>query len=1737
MKVLQWAIDRWLMQGLLTSILTGVGFLVISFTIEYVKRIRKERQAKEQEIFLQRLLYGEQVLEWSNGTVRTRGKRKCLIGNKRSTPRGHLLFEHYKQTGGFLGVGQGYYSRLNEARRRVVENLQDRSTAAAISRASWCGGPSSQTAKSTTSVDDEVTSLEWDTGLSGTKAINQLLSPTSCSGISELGPKEFSGSVSNNAATNNSDIRLWSTPAKDNRVKEAPTELGTNLCHRAVKEHPHLAPFLRRDALKAAHAVEKEGTKCEQKKQRRALYRSREKVAKRSESSRPRGKQEDHEVKASASIQNLETVCTDDNKIGAKNESLDNLHRATNNKKKTKKREMGHQQMPIANCSKTKTGQKEETGNICPLTVETVALLQKSLSKGEKSSSTKCKNKVAAKYEKSSIVKPTKSEISSRRSSPQHPHQRPFNSTSLQNLPKYSFSRRSVRSNNLAGTSKSQTTGMVGRRRRSRSGSPTPKAKGQKKLRSKIDYHKPQELNVATDCGRTRSASTLIQKINHGFEVKQMDVKNKEVKECSISNEEGVEKSPIFPKHSESVSPTNTQFEEQENKDMVSSSISGYIRSLVFGDKIATQRDLETMEDAYIPNPRNCFITHNSPMTTIEEAPGASTSRSASDDTCKNVNDLENVTITQDFIHTQLGIPIAEGDADGNGAVEFICKEGRIPESNLCLEDGVSKTGTKAKKKSSCKRKVSPKHNVGRTINKTNTEKTMLTHMSRPRKKVVGVRSNLHKSASPEKKKSQNDKVQSQFNSPTRIRRNRSKHSRSPETSDKRASKLPSLNKRALPKRKPFVKSYMLNTVSSCGAVDSIKHSDRERCQSVDDSKPCGSNVHKTKRSKSEIAKKLRSKQHSQPSKKTASKLHSPKTLKNATDLRKTDLDNGSEGKKNEKAEEEIEHLKISGPQKSKVVKNATSSKKEDNVPEQLKAEKNNLSSSDFKVDLSSSTKTGKESNVTRRSSSHYPVSSNAQEVARNLKVVKERIKSRRTASKMLDNYDIEIKKEEVLGSVVSLVTYHRKKKIGLNHKSPKGKSNKKCNDRIKTVSPQEGLSLVEPCSDIAVNSVSKYSIEQGSKHSDLFANVYPGPPVESNTASESEHYTSMSGSYSLCTHYRDGTKHNADKVGHGCTPTPRILSLRPSVLDDVVKNLGSPGEQQRPQQPMLLGEHLEDRKHPTSTKLKSELWSSSASPFVTKPLNNATNTFEKQLSPQISAGQENSNTLQNYQDDFYTANDKFQPQQNSESLKNDSYASVTVLKDDEYPISKSKLPDELRLRIESDEVMDVVPNHNDSDMQLTCPLVPIEDHSTIGFVDIHSGSLPGLETLEKENKKQSILHSSIDIQYPTSCLNESEIKIDSTIQSELNIPRTETTIRNNSATPKATCLNRVNAERCAGLREEKGVANTNQIQANGNNSLIKSIARKLIPGKCQKEVADDKSGERFNTAGNTNSKIKVAESKKDIVSVPNYQRISFIKGKNLQCNTNRNTARNSKDTTVSKQACFGQAKISKTSKTLAESEKKNSLLLSVNRTTPVKRQELNVGINQSMTQAPATRSRMNKGSKVERYTDKDTISDFDLNPNDKHALQHKKKLRDKKPVSSDDTQNCSCQEKCEKQGKIPDTSTVDSFTFQVQNFSEKASLALSQPPDGNSAYVGASNNEKESDQKQPLPVQSFVSVNSKPRESAKHVFGSNATFALRSFDTAGPMNCGHVEPKVSNYRLTGDHFRKYRQRKDSDDD
>lgn len=1774
MKVLEWTIDKWLMQGLLTSILTGVGFLVISFTIEYIKRFRKGRQAREQEIFLQRILCGEPVLEWSNGTVCARNRKEPLLGTRHSVPRGHMLFEQYKRAGNFLGVGQGYYSWVNETRRKLA--VEDKSMAAVISRVSWGGGPAShaQGGASSTSVDDEITSLEWDTGKSIVATVHDYLSPTNVSAISDQGVKEYSGSNSNNAVAKQ-EIRLWSThTAEKSREKGVKLDVeGEDMLARALREHAYLAPYLRQDVLEAAQNMERE--KANIKKGRKiSCSGSKEKVAvisdespskklnkKRNESKLkhgPSSEKSEHQNREIAQEVKASLFMVERKPISLEGKPT---------KVKTDKQ-----------LTKRTSPQKREAAFFFNPNIEARHTFRRALLRRE-SSDMKTRTKLSPLVRGSSIgAKVTRSDISARRAHSQVKQN--VSCASLRSLPCMQISAvksSSTANNTVVGVSprksKTQATGLRGKCRLSKKekAKSTPKRAKSPKVKKQIENQKAADSEMETKKLPLEQKSTPIL-----FAQNMTDCEMSNVEPNFVPYQENVEQSYISPKYSETTSPNQgtkiSRFDEDENKDAVSSSISGYIRTLVFGDPLVQRGD-----SSQVSGPRNVLLMPNSPMTTIAEAPYGSCAISSSSGTYQNI--LENPKLPQTNENTLLlnhGTAEREMIARNKEDVSMVTDQS-TSDFLSCSRDVVDNAVSKPTRSSSEKRSIPEK-----------AKKSPVRPNIKSKRKKKRSRSNSFDSAVTREKRAGSIKSLSNLPPPTSPKiKNTKQLNRSQKVESDTSSTCPVRRAPKNATRKPFSKRSLLRKESSDGSEFITKLGHGEKSGDVETHKKRAGrsidNIKKEKLSALQTVDKLNHQENSHPKRKEKILSDSQSTVDDFNFLHIMKVFKDKKGKETgRRVNKELKSERILSPKNLKENtksdlshKNTKASQKQNRHSSKLKVRNDSLHPG---LNVNIARKKDKDVSTVSKLSSNHSGISDTKEVYRISKKLKEKKKRQQAASKMLDNYNIEIKKEEVLGSVVSLVTYHPKKPTGAPSKGFQDLNlfvvdqSKNCIDDLKRKGDSPQVQRIGDQQYRANTLVGDFESNHSILQSPEDKSEVPYPSIEFDTDSESElTYTSKYGRYSLCLHDPDGPKKKTCTTEEEITSVGRSFLLRPSALDDVVKNMETQAKQQRfeenGQSPHRKSEDVGCSSLLPSLKgLKKNISSpdyllaTDSAEFGSRTIKSITTSNESEtrnvgvhqsLKPtdsqtfQVDLSGEEALTLQTkgHSPDKALSSTNQKMLVNSSSISNEVFYSGfsntegKIMLDTTFLFLENETSGEGM--VDAKEITSPLESYD-----INC--VSIKPNASTEKIFPESDQTQCLDSLKTDDENQCA-----GISYQP---NISEVKKESP-KVIGNIKMVESEAMSSGlnvfeVTAKTHCEKNIESEAIErNVRSEKGLQNfvSEESEKEKSSSSVVHVNRNKSPRKSRRQTLDksaymkEKSKVKSNSGHPNNETPSKEESKKknfgskDRKSPQITQKHScFSEERNDKMHAtssahspNKGKLRNFFKKPVLQKPFQGYTETIANLKELSENAIKKSLVhqrLCVNRTSPVKIHEL---VRRKIQEdIPVVGAQDNFFPKSDSSTaepleaSSDTVKSRELSLTSNEIVIEPKK-REAYEKNHDHT------------GQI-NLHDIKYQSPQVRPEAAKLIKAL----DGTATPLKARDT-KATENRSSKPSFSHSPVNGS-KQKAAHIFGSNASFSVDSFRTAcPPSTVAPVEPavKVSNYRLAGDHFRTYRQRKESDEE
>ena len=1608
------------------------------------------------------------------------------------------------------------------------------------------------------------------------------------------------------------------------------TELAVDMCARALREHPHLAPFLRRDVLEAAQAAEREGIVPGKQHEKEKTKVSAGKEIKRMDGSplkRGREKSSDKKTKRGSSkekpdlaemimIGAEETKERTQSQLLAHDDGKENMHEAKDLKEEAGKRLSRRSRKskihdkPIDKIDR----QKEDKSNVANK-AKAIGTFKNKFLKKEKSFTNKVPPFGTLKREKSDVAKSTKSEMNA--SAFKADSRRAWSSTSLKSVPtlrksgsyQTTFWGSKTRSEMLAGRCESQTVGLSGKQRKSKSDKFKSKTKARNSAPSKKECDKPIVLDDDTDtltwsCEQPSSGIPVAQELRYDFLINRQSADNKEVQENSISIEENIEVSSTSPKNSKSPALdkklSDSFVEEDETKDAVSTSISGYIRKLVFGEPQAQQEEREIFGEVQASSPRTYFMMPNSPMTTIEEAPLGSC---ASDDTQKCANDLENVPCSTLSVLKSETLADEEMKSYSEAAGCTSTAEQMPADFSSCVEDGTGVLTPLSKKRSPGKPKVSENANAidMEEIVDTPALKVREKSNARLRGKALGGTKSASGPASG-LRKAQKLNVSSHPLSPTRVRSKSSHPSKSPEIKDTLAPPNTPLSSKGKTIAKPFSKKNQLSRNLSAGSITTTRYTDREKSFNANGSKNSAarsaSHTQKHKRSESENVKSLGTKQKFSVNSKAEVDGDSSTIIEKTSDPIKTNPAPVKGGNKTTKKRSKSQHQYSPKSFDQESPKFATLT-----IPHRKKA----------KI---------------------------LEQVAQNSKKIKEKQKCRQKASKMLDNYNIEVKREEVLGAVVSLVTYHPKKAQDLNPKNPKGTNllgaDQSKNCRYETMASRgkdNSPTGVSGCQDIKSDqgsiktdfSGSSDSLLQSLKCNASLGNALPCPSIECDTDSESElTYTSKYGRYSLRLHDLDDAKKRVDKTfidDQGSTSKAKPFSLRPSALDGVVKVLESQTQRTQCEELIPSPGYFKDQKPPLSPRSGKPSKILTASPSISpaaKPIDSITldlemavsGTLQKELSSQAGGDEQSSNTNKprrspgKTHQDYKSAHKEatYDPVVISQfelELQSDPKASKDCVSGfNNKGIDKRKPKKAAQRNLDSDEL--------GADLKIQTSSPPLSKHKKSNSASMNnkkyklSPPKPNAQNLyslqDKLNTTKKLHESKNDAEIwetniskegdddqshsqchqvmaskcsPSLCnhdtgrriggiAQQSEQKLLKVKREKTQEKRTKSKGNEKSAyADKKRNLSYTNSKISEGFGEKREMPQLKPMLTNQKiSSPTKNVARASkadTKDKSDGEIlhsrqgicAIDKQNARRKLMGGTNNLPSQQMHKQgDHTQEKHAHRSGF--------SPNKEQSRNHVKKPVTKQESQAQTRTS-TNPSSPESARKSPIRhqrLSINRTSPARLHELDRSNAQAVTEAlpeVVSQGRGFENKSLAREEDRDTAKvscAFSLDPS--HPLSMKRLV---KPCEDQIGEKSSTAVNGKNIRKLTGLPSPEKCIRPIENLDkDKNNLftfqKLKVPKKNSLAFrQPSSGNTNSPDAKGAVQVDNLDQVtlhqSSVTMENSPHVFGSNAAFSLSSFQAACSQASGQDDPDLNfgKIQTAGDHFRTYRQRTQSDDE
>lgn len=195
------------------------------------------------QVILEKLLRGDVVLEWNNPKAIVPVNTGCVLRDFSSSNRGSFLINNYKQRGGFLGVGRGYYANRN----KPEEDLNSETGHTDKKMVTF--------SQYNTHIQDSSQPVE-----EGNTTPEPTVRITSTDNASLPEIKE-EARIFQSMINSQSPMSIYSNRKKESLEpgqKDASQphmckKMCEEMCYRIVKEHPFIAPYIRRDLLHEAH--------------------------------------------------------------------------------------------------------------------------------------------------------------------------------------------------------------------------------------------------------------------------------------------------------------------------------------------------------------------------------------------------------------------------------------------------------------------------------------------------------------------------------------------------------------------------------------------------------------------------------------------------------------------------------------------------------------------------------------------------------------------------------------------------------------------------------------------------------------------------------------------------------------------------------------------------------------------------------------------------------------------------------------------------------------------------------------------------------------------------------------------------------------------------------------------------------------------------------------------------------------------------------------------------------------------------------------------------------------------------------------------------------------------------------------------------------------------------------------------------------------------------------------------
>ncbi|CAL1527284.1 unnamed protein product, partial [Lymnaea stagnalis] len=246
-EAIGWSTANWLIQGLFTSLLSGLGFLFITLALEYIKQYSKEQKKRERARLIHAILNGEEFHDFEKAGAIIPAEKGTVV---RPGIRGLTsVFGAYKKYGGFLGIGRGYSAdshlpKVEEEDDDTDHQFIDKHSNTCLDAPTWSN-----------------LSLESWKQSQAAKCRSDRSESLQTRSRPYLPHAVFSSAVPSN-------VRLWSQPSFEN--EESMSSLKTitksegDFFRRLIQKYPYIAPFFKKELLKKIEIKGKKNPEDEQ---------------------------------------------------------------------------------------------------------------------------------------------------------------------------------------------------------------------------------------------------------------------------------------------------------------------------------------------------------------------------------------------------------------------------------------------------------------------------------------------------------------------------------------------------------------------------------------------------------------------------------------------------------------------------------------------------------------------------------------------------------------------------------------------------------------------------------------------------------------------------------------------------------------------------------------------------------------------------------------------------------------------------------------------------------------------------------------------------------------------------------------------------------------------------------------------------------------------------------------------------------------------------------------------------------------------------------------------------------------------------------------------------------------------------------------------------------------------------------------------------------------------------------